>query len=71
LQQGVCRQCCKLKKNWQVINEVLSSTKPGSSTYNFANPSGELYNDLEAATKLNEYFVNLGTIIGNSAILSG
>ena len=49
-----------IKKTWQIINNILSSTKKTFKHIVLTDDNGNMYDDIQASNKFNEYFSNVG-----------
>jgi len=51
----------EIKKNWLIINGILSSTKSSPKHPMILDDNGNVLSDSAAANKFNSYFANVGT----------
>ena len=51
---------CNIKNTWQIINNILSSTKHTFKHTTLTDDNENIYNDIDTANKFKEYFSNVG-----------
>ena len=59
---------CNAKRTWQVINEILSNTRPGPNKKPFTDKSGKILTNCETATNFNVFFANVGNELAKNIL---